>query len=137
MRFVEFIKGIGNSLSKVLGDDPRYRVEPSDEGVLVTELVRNGFNKTDATEAVKKYRDIEKNGKKYAKQEEAAINLDYDDEGYKDSDGTTPKTEAGTSFRDDSAMKMVRNTGIKNTSANELPNSERKSGGKERSARTK
>ena len=45
MRFVEFIKGIGNSLSKVLGDDPRYRVEPSDEGVLVTELVRNGFNK--------------------------------------------------------------------------------------------
>ena len=36
MGFIDVIKGIGSSLSKVLGDDARFRVESSDEGFLVT-----------------------------------------------------------------------------------------------------
>lgn len=137
MKFVDFFKGIGSSLSRILGDDPRYRVEPSDEGVLVTELVKSGMSKNDAAEAIKQYRDLVRNEKKYSRQEEAAINLDSDDEGYAPSDNTTPVTEMNTSFRDDNAMKMVRNTGIKNTSANELPNSEREHGGRVRDSRSK
>lgn len=137
MKFVDFFKGIGSSLSRILGDDPRYRVEPSDEGVLVTELVKSGMSKNDAAEAIKQYRDLVRNEKKYSRQEEAAINLDSDDEGYTPSDNTTPVTEMNTSFRDDNAMKMVRNTGIKNTSANELPNSEREHGGRVRDSRSK
>lgn len=137
MKFVEFIKGIGTTLSKVLGDDPRYRVEASDEGVLVTELVKSGISKSDAAEAIKQYRDMAKVEKKYSSREEAAINLDSDDVGYKPQDKTTPETERRASFRDDSVMKMVRNTGIKNTSAKELPNSEREHGGRTRDSRTK
>lgn len=137
MKFVEFIKGIGTTLSKVLGDDPRYRVEASDEGVLVTELVKSGISKSDAAEAIKQYRDMAKVEKKYSSREEAAINLDSDDVGYKPQDKTTPETERSASFRDDSVMKMVRNTGIKNTSAKELPNSEREHGGRTRDSRTK
>lgn len=134
---MEFFKGIGTTLSKVLGDDPRYRVEPSDEGVLITELVKSGVSKADAAEAVKQYRDMVKIGKKYSNREEAAISLDSADEGYKPQDRTTPATEKSTSFRDDSAMQMVRNTGIKNTSAKELPNSEREQGGRNRDSRDK
>lgn len=137
MKFIEFFKGIGTTLSKVLGDDPRYRVEESDEGVLVTELVKSGISKADAAEAIKSYRDMGKREKKYSSREEAAISLDSNDEGYKPQDRTTPETEKSTSFRDDSAMQMVRNTGIKNTSAKELPNSEREAGGRSRDSRTK
>lgn len=137
MGFIDVIKGIGSSLSKVLGDDPRYRVESSDEGVLVTEIVKSGMNKEDATEAIRQYRNLSKKEKKYSHQEESSINLDSNDEGYINSVKTTPETEKSTSFRDDEAMKMVRNTGVKSTSANELPNIERKQGGRARDSRTK
>ncbi len=137
MRFIDFFKGIGTTLSKVLGDDPRYRVEASDEGVLVTELVKSGISKADAAEALKQYRDMTKREKKYSSCEEAAISLDSNDEGYKPQSVTTPENEKSTSFRDDSSMQIVRNTGIKNTSANELPNNERKHGGRTRDSRTK
>lgn len=137
MRFVDVIKGIGSSLSKILGDDPRFRVEPSDEGVLVTELVKSGMTKADAAEAIKQYRDMAKEEKKYSRKEESAISLETSDKGYKSLESTTPETEKSTSFRDDSSMQMVRNTGIKSTSANELPNSERQQGGKERDSRMK
>ena len=137
MGFIDVIKGIGSSLSKVLGDDARFRVESSDEGVLVTELVKSGVSKSDATEVIKQYRDMVKREKKYSNLEDSAINLDSDDVGYKPTDSTTPETEKSTSFRDDSTMKMVRNTEVKSVSAQELPNQERKPGGIERDSRLK
>lgn len=136
MKFIEFFKGIGTTLSKVLGDDPRYRVEESDEGVLVTELVKSGIDKANAAKVIESYRNMTRNEKKYSNLENAAINLDSNDIGYKLQENT-PEAEKSNSFRDDSTMQMVRNTEIKNTSAKELPNSKREAGGRSRDSRTK
>lgn len=136
MKFIEFFKGIGTTLSKVLGDDPRYRVEESDEGVLVTELVKSGIDKANAAKVIESYRNMTRNEKKYSNLENAAINLDSNDIGYKLQENT-PEVEKSNSFRDDSTMQMVRNTEIKNISAKELPNSKREAGGRSRDSRIK
>lgn len=133
MKISEFFRQTGNNFSlfcqKVFGDNPEQYVEEDDLGALAVASDKGAaVGSYNLAELVKALRDAEKSGKEFQKKQERGIKLDSDENGYI----TTSKAERESAFRDSETMKSIRDK-RSDTSAKDLPNSEREQGGEVRS----
>lgn len=133
MKISEFFRQTGKNISifcqKVFGDNPEQYVEEDELGSLAIASNKGStVGSYNLAELVKASRDMERAGKELSKRQEQAITLDSDETGY----NTTSRSERENSFRDSEEMKRIRNK-RNDTSAKDLPNSEREKGGETRS----
>lgn len=133
MKISEFLRQTGKNFSifcqKVFGDNPEQYVEEDDLGALAIASNKGAaVENYNLAELVKALRDAEKSGKEFQRKQEKAIRLDADENGYT----TTSKAERESAFRDSETMRSIRDK-RSDTSAKDLPNSEREQGGEVRS----